>query len=295
MLMATIQERMAERAIWWATKGNLGYDMGPDREHFYVGGEIDCSKFMIELAKEQGLNTGSATYTGDMRVNFTAHGWIWIPWSKVGGLGALKVGDILLNEGHHTCMYVGNGKIAQASANEYGTAYGGKPGDQGRPNGIGETNVIAAYIYSHGWDGVLRYVGDDPGTGPSTPSTPSTPSASDGKIDVDGYWGSDTNRALQTALGTPVDGVISSQPTSNYSILKDSCRIGWEWVAPAYAEGSTCIKALQNKVGSEPDGYCGPNTISALQRYLGTVVDGYLDGPSTVVKEMQRRLNDGTF
>lgn len=290
--MASIQERLAQRAIWWANEGNIGYDMGPDREHFYVGGEVDCSSFMIALCKEQGLNVGSASYTGNMRANFTAHGWKWIPWSQVGGMSGLRTGDILLNESYHTAMYVGNGKIAQASANEYGTAYGGKPGDQGRPNGIGETNVIAFYVYSHGWDGVLRYVGDDPGGG-DTP-TPS-PSPSTSGIDVDGYWGPDTIRALQTALGTPVDGVISSQPTTNYSILCNSCRLGWEWVSPAYAEGSTCITALQRKVGSDPDGYCGPNTISALQRYLGTVVDGYLDGPSSVVMEMQRRLNAGTF
>ena len=130
--------------------------------------------------------------------------------------------------------------------------------------------------------------------GGAAPSVPAQGGGTVG-IDVDGYWGCDTNMALQRALGTVADGVISSQPNSNHGILKDSCRIGWDWVRPSEAVGSPCIRALQRKVGSEADGYCGPDTIRALQRYLGTVVDGYLDGPSTCVTEMQRRLNAGTF
>lgn len=302
--MASIQQRMADRAIWWANEGNLGYDWDyPDRTHFYVGGETDCSYFMISIAKEQGLNTGSASYTGDMRSNFTKHGWKWIPWSQIGSSSNLQVGDILLNESYHTAMYVGNNKIAQASANERGGASGGRTGDQGRPNGVGETNVTTFYIYSHGWNGVLRYVGNDPQNGapsttPTPTSTPSTPSTttSNGKLEVDGYWGTDTITALQKALRcTYVDGIISSQPTTNYGTLKGSCKIGWEWVAPRYAEGSACIVALQKKVGSDPDGFCGPNTIRALQTYLGTEVDGFLSDPSEVVKVMQRKLNEGTF
>ncbi|MGP4040212.1 phage holin family protein [Gracilibacillus sp. D59] len=39
----------------------------------------------------------------------------------------------------------------------------------------------------------------------------------------------------------------------------------------------------------------GSNTISALQNYFDTVVDSKLSRPSLVVKELQRRLNEGTF
>lgn len=295
--MASIQQRMADRAVWWANEGNLGYDWDyPDRTHFYVGGETDCSYFMISIVKEQGLSTGSASYTGNMRSNFTAHGWKWIPWSQIGGTANLQVGDILLNESYHTAMYVGNGKIAQASANERGGASGGQTGDQGRPNGVGETNVTNFYVYSHGWNGVLRYVGNDPQNGaPSANPTPSTSTPSNGKIEEDGYWGTATNSALQRALDTTVDGIISSQPNSNYSILKGSCQVGWEWVSPSYAEGSECITAMQRKIGSDPDGYCGQNTIKALQAYLGTKVDGFLSDPSDAVMVMQRKLNEGTF
>ena len=62
-------------------------------------------------------------------------------------------GDILLNEIHHTCVYIGNGKIVQASANENGTATGGQTGDQTGQ----EIYVRDYYVYSSGWDCVLRY------------------------------------------------------------------------------------------------------------------------------------------
>ena len=39
------------------------------------------------------------------------------------------------------------------------------------------------------------------------------------------------------------------------------------------------------------DGYCGPNTIKGMQKHFGTPVDGYISAPSTVVKAMQKRLN----
>ena len=42
----------------------------------------------------------------------------------------LKAGDVLLNEAHHTAMYIGNGQIVHASGNEHGGATGGLSGDQ---------------------------------------------------------------------------------------------------------------------------------------------------------------------
>ena len=55
------------------------------------------------------------------------------------------------------------------------------------------------------------------------------------------------------------------------------------------------VRALQAKVGADADGYFGPGTCRALQRYLGTYADGYVDNPSNMVKELQRRLNAGAF
>ena len=66
---------------------------------------------------------------------------------------ALKRGDVLLNEKHHTLLYLGDKKMVQASSNEKGGIYNGKTGDQtGR-----EIYVGNFYEFSKGWDYVLRY------------------------------------------------------------------------------------------------------------------------------------------
>ena len=109
-------------------------------------------------------------------------------------------------------------------------------------------------------------------------------------LTVDSKWGQSTTRALQRALGTPVDGIISNQRRNSVSqsLYGNTVRF-------SNSGNSNVIVALQNKVGATADGLLGPGTVRALQRYLGTVVDGKLSRPSLVVKEMQRRLNNGTF
>lgn len=63
----------------------------------------------------------------------------------------LKRGDILLNEKHHTAIYVGGGNIVHASLNEKGGIYGGQSGDQ-----TGKEICVRSY-YDRPWDLVLRY------------------------------------------------------------------------------------------------------------------------------------------
>lgn len=62
----------------------------------------------------------------------------------------LKRGDILLNEKHHTAIYVGGGNIVHASLNEKGGIYGGNPGDQAN-------EICIRSYYDRPWDLVLRY------------------------------------------------------------------------------------------------------------------------------------------
>jgi len=118
------------------------------------------------------------------------------------------------------------------------------------------------------------------------PQTVTTPKAN---LTIDGKWGPATTRALQKALGTVVDGVISKQLRNSVTnTLYGGVTFG--------SGGSLVIKALQKKIGAKADGYLGPETIRKLQRYLGTPVDGVISRPSSlVVKELQRRLNKGTF
>src|SRR5690625_1819464 len=108
------------------------------------------------------------------------------------------------------------------------------------------------------------------------------------KLKVDGKWGSATTRELQRALGTTADGIISSQPRNSVTqALYGGVTFG--------SKGSPMVKELQRKVGAKVDGKLGAETVRKLQAYLGTVRDGRLSRPSLVVKEMQRRLNNGKF
>src|SRR5699024_5620556 len=102
--------------------------------------------------------------------------------------------------------------------------------------------------------------------GKSSPKT----SKSKSNLTVDGKWSKSTTKALQKALGTHVDGIISKQPRNSVSqsLYGNTVSFG--------SGGSNIIVALQKKIGASVDGKLGTNTIKKLQSYLGTTVDGVL-------------------
>lgn len=111
-------------------------------------------------------------------------------------------------------------------------------------------------------------------------------------LSVDGSLGPASVRALQSWLGTPMDGVVSGQPYSNKKYLP-ACQSNWHFTSHG-ASGSMMIKRLQGVVGAKADGYCGKGTVTALQMYLrnkgyNISVDGSL-GPGTA-KALQQYLN----
>lgn len=261
---------------------SVGYDQG-QRWNVYNGGETDCSALVIWALRQGGFDTGGATYTGNLSYNLTRRGWLRLP----ANLGVLQPGDILLNDTHHVCMVISghghNAIIAQASIDERGRASGGRAGDQ---TGY-ETNERRVYSYRHGWDCILRYKG----AGASAPAKKASKPTSGG-IAVDGIWGAATTSALQRVLKTTVDGIVSSQEAQNRGILK-ACAGGWQWVSRP--QGSRMIIELQRKLGVAADGIMGAQTVNALERRYGFAPDGFLGYPSNTVKELQRRLNKGTF
>lgn len=111
------------------------------------------------------------------------------------------------------------------------------------------------------------------------------------KVTVDGYLGPETVKALQRYFGLVVDGEMWGQYSGNQATKAFNQR------AVKYGRGgSPVVKALQRKIGGSPvDGIWGAGTTRALQRYLGTPVDGEIWRPSSAIKELQRRLNAGTF
>lgn len=123
------------------------------------------------------------------------------------------------------------------------------------------------------------------GGGPATP-TPPPP----GVLAVDGWWGRETTRALQALLGTPIDGIISSQEQANRDYVP-AAGTGWEW--SSNPDGSQAIAALQGRLGVSVDGIIGSQTIAALQGCLAVPVDGYA-GMATVAA-LQTHLIEGNL
>lgn len=343
------------RMRYWCSEANLGYDQS-QRWNIFPGGEADCSSLVIHVLREAGFDTGGATYTGNMRVNLTARGWMVVDTYPQSAAG-LQAGDVLLNDANHVALYLGGGYLGQASIDERGRASGGWSGDQTDH----ETNVSPFYVYAHGgWPAVLRYVGGQT-TASDTPtiagsSQPYNPNGYDAAYvkDVqsrleslgysvgssgvdgilgedtfnavkayqaavglatdgipgpdtlgalkagkgreavanalsDGVWGPVTTSALQRILGTPQDGVISSQDQGR-KVNVPAAGDGWEWVSDP--QGSQAIKAYQQKLGiNDDDGIVGPIFVKCLQRHLGVAEDGYA-GRETVTA-LQAQLGQG--
>ena len=129
-------------------------DIANNNAHGYAqdnrwGPDFDCSSMMYECAYYAGypVKTTNPRYTGSMIGDFTAVGYRCDVFD--GNLNDLEKGDILLNTQHHTCVYIGGGKIAEASINEKGGISGGQPGDQtGR-------EIHIRNVYNYPWTHVL--------------------------------------------------------------------------------------------------------------------------------------------
>lgn len=113
----------------------------------------------------------------------------------------------------------------------------------------------------------------------------STPKAN---LKVDGYIGKNVVRALQIYFNTAVDGEIWGQHKNSITTQIASDAIKFNSL-----EGSPVIRELQKLLGVKQDGLFGEATLRALQKRMGTPVDGKLSRPSTMVKELQMRLNKG--
>ena len=148
-------EQIRKSALDWmldlARDNSHGYDQ---QYRWGERGDYDCSSAVISSYKQAGVAL-SCTYTGDMRQDMLRHGFQDVTGSvnRSNGSGMLP-GDVLLNEVHHTAMFVGDGLEVEASVNERGGATGGQPGDQ-----TGREILVRAYR-NYPWDCVLRYVGN---------------------------------------------------------------------------------------------------------------------------------------
>ena len=129
-------------AIGIANDDTHGYEYGHKGDPDY-----DCSALVLAAMKQGGINIGGASSTKDMQEKFTKGDFIWIDWDTLGGVDNLQYGDVLLNIGHHTELYIGNGQRVGAHQN-----YDRKTGD-----GAGDEISIKECQKGSRWDGVLRY------------------------------------------------------------------------------------------------------------------------------------------
>ena len=148
-----------ENAVTWAI--NIANDdtHGYDQANRW-GPDYDCSSFVISAYEQSGipLKSNGANSTVDLKEVALKTGFHVVEWNN--DINNLVRGDIILNESSHVCMYIGNGQIVHASINEFGGTTGGKTGDQTGK----EIYVRNFYIYSKGWDCVLRYKNGSTGT-----------------------------------------------------------------------------------------------------------------------------------
>lgn len=149
-----------ETAIAWALSVANDPAHGYDQSSRW-GPDYDCSSLVISAFKAAGLPL-TATYTGNMKYDFLKNGFRDATELNVVELNmgaGLKRGDVLLNEQHHTAIYLGDGTVVQASINENGSIKGGQSGDQ-----TGK-EISISYYRNYPWDCVLRYAeenGEEP-------------------------------------------------------------------------------------------------------------------------------------
>ena len=147
----SIIESAVNFAIGIANDDTHGYSQDANKR--WGNPDYDCSTLVITSYRQAGIPLKS-TFTGNMKKDFIANGFkdITASVSLANGSGLIR-GDVLLNEGKHTAIYIGNGQIVHASSSETGGKYG-KSGDQtGR-------EVCTRSYYNYPWNCVLRYPED---------------------------------------------------------------------------------------------------------------------------------------
>lgn len=235
--MSTVIQSAVAWARGIAADASHGYDQanrwGPD---------YDCSSFVISAYKAAGVPL-ACTYTGDMRGDMLRCGFAVVSSAAVDlatGAG-LEAGDVLLNYAHHTALYIGGGRIVQASINERGGVTGGAPGDQtGR-------EICERSYYNYPWDCVLRYGGSDSAAADAEET---------GRGPAPSYWYNLSLPLLKP--GMTHDTVITVQ-TLLYAYGYHASVSGTMDAANVEA-----VKAYQAAHGLEPDGEVGGATWAAL-------------------------------
>ena len=229
-----------EKAVSWAIK------TANDNSHGYSqadrwGPDYDCSSFVITAYEQAGVPVKSkgATYTGDMWNAFTACGFVDVTTQVGLSSGyAIEAGDVLLNYAAHTCLAIGDGKVANCRTNEGNAQAGDQSGNEIR---------IQNY-WNYPWNAVLRYKG-------SYQPTPPSENQNGSKTEESHDW-------------TPATLKMSNTYSEDCVILQAILnRRGFNCGKPdGYfgAKTQAAVNKFQAYYGLTVDGICGPMTWAKL-------------------------------
>lgn len=198
-------------------------------------GDRDCSSAVIECFSVLGVDCGGAWYTGDMREKMCATGnFKALPASAWRNP---QRGDILLNEGKHTALALGDGKLGEFLRSE-NHSVSGAVGDQD-----GGESVVRA-LYDDAWDCVLRYVGPQSGVPEGAETSTAGVGGAYTVMDPEGL-----NVRSRPSTGAAITGTL---PTG-YVVTLDSWAVqadGWLWGRYTANSGKTRYVAVQGASGS---------------------------------------------
>lgn len=271
--------KFCERMRYWCEEANLGYDQG-NRFDIRYGGECDCSWLTVFALYEAGFETGSASFTGNMKENLVKHGWVVVPNN-----GHPQKGDILLKERGHAAVWLGD-CLAEAIGDENGNIRGGASGDQ-----TGNETRTCPY-YNFPWDFYLRWPQANPVVVQDEKSMVKVAQRwlmdmgyNVGSYGIDGVCGNDTKQAMTRCLqktlniygaGLDVDGIygeLTATALDKYGPVEIGCSrkalvqiLQVALLAAGYSVGDYSI-----------DGVCGNDTANAIREFQkdnGLVVDG---------------------
>lgn len=251
-------------------------------------GDRDCSSAVIECFSVLGVDCGGAWKTGDMRQKMCATGnFKDLPASTWRNP---RRGDILLSEGKHTALALGDGKLGEFLRSENHTAHG-KVGDQD-----GGESVVRA-LYDDSWDCVLRYVGPQTGV----PEGAAAPTAGVGGaytvVDPEGL-----NVRSRPSTGAAITGTLPA----GYVVTLDAWAAqadGWLWGRYTASSGKTRFVAVEGASGSpvllRKGGSTAPRVEAGAYRVTAASLN-VREGPSasscvlTAYRKGQTVVLDGT-
>lgn len=272
----------------WADQRAITYELANSKMgHPWEVSDVTIDKLIVMLAeqhKRYGLK--KASYTGDTNGTLWRHDWFAAtncPGPYLGGLLehiANEVNKIL--NGETNVHVVKQGDTLWAISRNYNVSVD----DIKKWNNLSNDTILPGQelAVKNNVNNQAKPSTPEPKPQPAQPA----PKPKFTKLTVDGAWGPATTRRLQEVLGTPVDGIISGQYRNAITNNLHSVRFG--------TSGSMMVREMQRRLGVNADGFFGPITARALQRRMGTPVTGGISkNNSSVVKALQRRLNNNTF